>query len=127
MFVYGEHFIFSSKVIPTTAVWRRNCSPLFLWSLEFEGLVAFRTNNKLHMTIHIGSLIREEMRRQGHTNEWLADRIGVTPRTLQKIFNKHSINTQQLEIISRALGVDFFSCYSSSLSLPCPISTHAHY
>lgn len=73
------------------------------------------------MPIHIGSLIREELRRQGHTNEWLAERIGVTPRTLQKIFNKHSINTQQLEIISRALGVDFFSCYSNSLSLPCPI------
>ncbi len=73
------------------------------------------------MQIHIGSLIREELRRQGHTNEWLADRIGVTPRTLQKIFNKRSINTEQLEIISHALGVDFFSCYSNSLSLPCPI------
>lgn len=68
------------------------------------------------MQIHIGSLIREELRRQGHTNEWLADKIGVTPRTLQKIFNKRSINTQQLEIISRTLGVDFFSCYSNSFS-----------
>ena len=75
------------------------------------------------MTIHIGSLIREELRRQGHTNEWLADRIGVTPRTLQKIFNKHSINTQQLEIISRALGVDLFCYYSNSLSLPRPMLT----
>ena len=73
------------------------------------------------MSIHIGSLIREELRRQGHTNEWLADRIGVTSRTLQKIFNKHSINTQQLEIISRALGVDFFGYYSNTLSLPCPM------
>lgn len=69
------------------------------------------------MPIHIGSLIREELRRQGHTNEWLADRIYVTPRTLQKIFNKQSINTQQLEIISYALGVDFFCYYSNSLSL----------
>ena len=76
------------------------------------------------MTIHIGSLIREELRRQGHTNEWLADRIGVTSRTLQKIFNKHSINTQQLEIICRVLGVDFFSYYSDALSLSCPILTH---
>lgn len=78
------------------------------------------------MQIHIGSLIREELRAQGHTNEWLADRIGVTPRTLQKIFNKHSINTQQLEIISRALGMDFFSYYSNSLSLPCPMLTHVN-
>lgn len=68
------------------------------------------------MPIHIGSLIREELRRQGHTNEWLADRIGVTPRSLQKVFNKHSINTQQLEIISRALGVDFFKYYSNTFS-----------
>lgn len=68
------------------------------------------------MQIHIGSLIREELRRQGHTNEWLADRIGVTPRTLQKIFNKPSINTQQLEIISRALEVDFFGCFSKTFS-----------
>ena len=68
------------------------------------------------MPIHIGSLIREELRRQGHTNEWLADRIGVTPRTLQKIFNKPSINTQQLEIISRALEFDFFGCFSKTFS-----------
>ena len=43
------------------------------------------------MQIHIGSLIREELRRQGRTNAWLADKIGVTPRALQKIFNKTRI------------------------------------
>ena len=30
------------------------------------------------MQIHIGNLIRDELRRQGHTNEWLAESIGVT-------------------------------------------------
>ena len=65
--------------------------------------------------IHIGNLIRDELRRQGHTNQWLADRIGITPRTLQKLFNKPSIDTQQLLAISRALGVDLFACYSSHL------------
>ena len=65
--------------------------------------------------IHIGNLIRDELRRSGHTNQWLADRIGITPRTLQKLFNKPSIDTQQLLAISRALGVDLFRHYSDTL------------
>ena len=68
------------------------------------------------MPIHIGSLIRDELRRQGHTNEWLAERIHVHPRTIQKIFCKQSIDTQQLFLISQALGVDFFCFYSAELS-----------
>ena len=67
------------------------------------------------MQIHIGNLIRDELRRQGHTNQWLADRIGITPRTLQKLFNKPSIDTQQLLAICRALGVDLFRHYSDAL------------
>ena len=55
------------------------------------------------MQIHIGSLIREELRKQGHTNAWLAERIGVTERTLQRIFNKYSIDSHLLLIISTIL------------------------
>ncbi len=66
--------------------------------------------------IHIGNLIRDELRRSDHTNQWLADRIGITPRTLQKLFNKPSIDTQQLLAISRALGVDLFHYYSDALA-----------
>ena len=68
------------------------------------------------MQIHIGSLIREELRRQGRTNAWLADKIGVTPRALQKIFNKTSIDTQQLSIICAALDRDLFHCYTEWLN-----------
>lgn len=64
------------------------------------------------MQINIGQIIREELRRQGHTNEWLAERIHVHPRTVQKIFLKPTIDTQQLLSISLALGVDFFRLYS---------------
>ena len=67
------------------------------------------------MQIHIGNLIRDELRRSGHTNQWLADQIGITPRALQKIFNKTSIDTRQLLAICRALGVDLFACYSESV------------
>lgn len=69
------------------------------------------------MQIHIGNIIRDELRRQGHTNQWLAEQIGITPRTLQKLFHKPSIDTQQLFTISRALGVDLFNPYSVALSL----------
>ena len=43
--------------------------------------------------IHIGSIIREELRRQGKTNGWLARTINVHPRTINKIFLKPIIDT----------------------------------
>lgn len=68
--------------------------------------------------IHIGNFIRDELRRSGHTNAWLMDRIGVSERTLQRLFNKPSIDTQQLFLISTAIGIDFFRFYSDALSFP---------
>ena len=65
--------------------------------------------------IHIGEIVRGELRRQGRTNEWLADQIHVHPRTVQKIFLKDTIDTQQLLQLSRAMGVNFFEHYTSEL------------
>lgn len=70
------------------------------------------------MQIHIGNLIRAELRRQGRTNAYLMERIGVSERTLQRLFSKPSIDTQQLLLISTALQVDFFRIYSAHLTLP---------
>ena len=67
------------------------------------------------MQIHIGNFIRKELRRQGHTNQWLADQLGIDRRTLQRLYNKPSIDTQQLFLISKILGVDLFRCYSEQL------------
>ena len=67
------------------------------------------------MQIHIGNLIRDELRRQGHTNEWLADKIGVNIRTVNKIFLKQTMDTQQLFNISKALSTDFFNYFSKLL------------
>lgn len=67
------------------------------------------------MQIPIGQIIRDELRRQGHTNEWLAEHINVHPRTVQKIFLKPTIDTQQLLTISQALRVDFFRLYSDQV------------
>ena len=78
------------------------------------------------MQIHIGNLIRDELRRQGHTNEWLMERISVSERTLQRLFNKPSIDTQLLFRISSVLGTDFFLHYSNLLSIPSNIDTRQH-
>lgn len=78
------------------------------------------------MQVHIGNLIRDELRHQGHTNEWLMDRIGVSERTLQRLFNKPSIDTQQLFLISSVLNTNFFRHYSNALSTPSNADTCQH-
>lgn len=65
--------------------------------------------------IHIGSIIRSELRKKGKTNGWFAKAINVHPRTINKIFLKSVIDTGQLLQISRAMGVDFFKFYSEEL------------
>ena len=65
--------------------------------------------------IHIGSIIRSELRKQGRTNAWLAKAINVNQRTINKIFLKQIIDTGQLFQISQAMGVDFFKFYSDEL------------
>lgn len=62
---------------------------------------------------HIGQLIRQIMQKQGRKNEWLAEQIGVQSSAISKIYQKKSLNTEQLVRISQALGVDFFKIYSS--------------
>jgi plasmid maintenance system antidote protein VapI len=65
--------------------------------------------------IHIGSIIRCELRKQNKSNRWLAEQIGVVPRTINKIFVKEYVDTQLLLNISTALKVDFFAYYSQIL------------
>lgn len=65
--------------------------------------------------IHIGSIIRYELRKQNKSNSWLAEQIGVVPRTVNKIFLKQDIDTTQLFRISKALQVDLFNYYTKAL------------
>ena len=78
------------------------------------------------MQIHIGNLIRDELRRQNRTNAWLMERIGVSERTLQRLFNRSSIDTQQLFLISTVLSTDFFQHYSFLLPSPPNTDTRQH-
>ena len=65
--------------------------------------------------IHIGKLISDEIARQGLSDEWLMERIGVSERDLRRIFSKPSIGTEQLLLISSVLNTNFFSHYSEAL------------
>jgi plasmid maintenance system antidote protein VapI len=75
------------------------------------------------MQIHIGNIIRDELHRQGHTNQWLADQLSVERSTVQRLFNKPSIDTQQLLCISKVLGKDMFEYYSQAFLDVADIAT----
>ena len=65
--------------------------------------------------LHIGQIIREELRRQNKTNKWFAQELNLNPRTINKLFQKQYIDTAQLLQISEVLKVDFFKYYSEKL------------
>lgn len=70
--------------------------------------------------INIGQLIRDELRAQGHSTAWLAERTGIGQRKLQRIMKRVSIDTSDLYHISKALGVDFFYHFSHQLHFSTP-------
>lgn len=75
------------------------------------------------MQVHIGNLIRDELRHQGRTNQWLADQLSVERSTVQRLFNKPSMDTQQLLRISKVLGKDMFIYYSNAFSDVADVAT----
>lgn len=66
--------------------------------------------------IHIGHIIREELRSQGRSVTWLAKQLNIDRRVCYRIFHSYSIDTQVLFRISRILGKDFFADYSACLN-----------
>ena len=65
--------------------------------------------------IHIGHLIREELRTQGRTVTWLSQQLNIHRRACYRIFDSYSIDTQLLLRISELLEKDFFIEYSARL------------
>ncbi len=62
--------------------------------------------------IQIGPIIRQQLRKQGHTVVWLAQQLSCSRNNVYKIFNNYSISTHELMRISRILDFDFFALYS---------------
>lgn len=67
--------------------------------------------------IHIGKLIREELIRQERNPTWLAKKINCERSNVYYIFKQKSINTDLLERISIALGVNFLKILSDNIDL----------
>ena len=75
-----------------------------------------RSRNPTGM-VHIGSKIKEEMQRQGHTPGWLAARIHCQRTNIYYIYSQPSINTDLLLLISRALRHNFFRHFTDEAVL----------
>lgn len=66
--------------------------------------------------IHIGSLIEQELRRQGRTVTWFADMLHCDRTNVYKIFKKESIDTALLENICIILRHNFFLDYAEEVT-----------
>jgi hypothetical protein len=70
--------------------------------------------------IHIGSLIRSELRRQRRPAAWLAQEICCDRTNVYKILRKGSIDTELLCRISVALSHDFFADFQTACGFTNP-------
>lgn len=62
--------------------------------------------------LHIGDLIREELKRQERTVSWFARKLCCDRSNVYKLFNRVTIDTELLLRISKILNCDFFEMYS---------------
>ena len=65
--------------------------------------------------IHIGHLIREQLRKDQRSASWLAREIGCTRNHVYKVFRKSSLDTDLLLRISKAMQFNFFRYYTAEL------------
>lgn len=57
--------------------------------------------------IHVGKMIHDELKRQGRTVNWFAGQIYCEKSNIYKLFNRKSIDLEQLMKISEVLGHNF--------------------
>lgn len=57
--------------------------------------------------VNVGQRIKEELERQERTVSWLARKLNVNRAYVYRIFNKTSIDSQQLLSISKILHYNF--------------------
>lgn len=65
--------------------------------------------------IHIGSIIKNELEKQGRKPSWLAKQLCFERTNVYNIFRRSTIDTELLMRISELLQVDFFALYSDML------------
>ena len=62
--------------------------------------------------LHIGHLIKAELRKQGRSITWLAAQLGYSRQNMYKLFERKWIYTDLLLKICGILDHDFFKCSS---------------
>ena len=74
-----------------------------------------RKNNSMKTykkDLHIGTIIQEELARQGRSAAWLAKSIYCEKSNIYKLFRRESIGIDQLMRISEVMDHDFLGdCY----------------
>lgn len=68
------------------------------------------------MNAGIGRIIKHILKEKGCTVVWFAERLKCSRTNVYKIFEKRSINTDELMRISLILNYDFFRLYSEELN-----------
>ena len=65
--------------------------------------------------IHIGQLIKDQLKHDQRSASWLAREIGCTRNHVYKVFRKPSLDTDLLLCISKAMHFNFFQYYTAAL------------
>lgn len=63
--------------------------------------------------IHIGQLIREQLKADQRSASWLAREIGCSRNHVYKIFSKSSLDSDLIFRISKAMNFNFFQYYTA--------------
>ena len=66
-----------------------------------------------HGNIHIGQLIRAQLKADERSVSWLAREIGCTRNHLYKVFRRPSLDAELLLRISLAMNFNFFKYYTA--------------
>ena len=66
-------------------------------------------------TIHLGTMIKKELKVQGRTVVWLAHTINMERSSIYKIFERNSVDVGLLIRISIVMNHDFFQDISNKI------------
>ena len=67
----------------------------------------------LQSNIHIGQLIREQLKADQRNASWLAREIGCSRNHVYKVFKKSSLDADLILKISIAMNFNFFQYYTA--------------
>lgn len=74
-----------------------------------------KTADNMAEPIHIGHIIQEELRAQGRSVAWLAQKLHTSRMACYRVFHSYSIDTNLLYRISELLGKNLFEVYVERL------------